>query len=157
MNDCCHSCCPFWNQRQYPIFDYDQVDDLEFEDLVQNTAPQPQRRPLCDKISRLFNYHPSLNNQRGYQPITDVLDDQRGVEAAKLLSWEQVHSITKPYVKYGGTDQMQIGSPSTPLGSIAPANSMKSKSDAAAIPQENPQGSNQVFSPDLQHERDNTE
>ena len=61
---------------------------------------------MCQKIARLFGYHPTIRNNRGYQPVSydaiqgDILADQEGVENAELLTIEQaqkqIQMVTKP-------------------------------------------------------------
>ena len=121
MNSKC--CCPclYWRQSQYPIFDYDEIDDLEFDNLLFSpTQPFVQTSSTWwQNIASLFGYHPSVNNDRGYSRVVDyqtmrsgdgqdILADQSGVADAKLLTREQVLQITRPFVNYPAESQMSI-------------------------------------------------
>lgn len=104
FKSCC-SCCP-WKQRQYPIFDYDEIDDLEFENLLSapGTGPfQTQNQPPSSFWTTLASLFGVKSNRRGYEAIPsynadrieqDVLYGQEDLHDAQLLTQEQVSNIT---------------------------------------------------------------
>jgi hypothetical protein len=100
MKSCC--CC-YWKQRQNPIFDYDEFDDMEFEDLVESAVVEPQGHTIWTSIASLFRFKPISNQviSSGYQSLNqfperndnDILYGQEELQDAKLLTREQVSLI----------------------------------------------------------------
>jgi hypothetical protein len=111
---CCTACCRFWKPRQYPVFDYDEIDDLEFENLLSTPGPAgpfapPQPPSIWTNIASLFGFHRGSPRSPGYTAVPtydtlrrigdtgDVLDGQENMEDAEMLTQERISEITTPY------------------------------------------------------------
>ena len=88
------------------MFDYDEIDDVEFENLLQQPSTyQPPQPLIWNWVARWFRrpqYHPV--------PVDDLFQVQ---EDAQLLSSEQVsrinsyHTITPPSASELGPDPLE--------------------------------------------------
>ena len=163
------NCCPccFWRQRQYPIFDYDEVDDLEFENLLTAPGPGPFTPPptqtaFWTRIASLFGFHPSTSNNRGYEPVSslgrgdDLLVDQYDAAEARLLTQEQVAAMTNPFINYTVTHKMNTAATdeSSPVEldsqEMAKTNTISIASQNSTSPLENQESPDQeMFDPKL--------
>lgn len=102
-NNCPLFCC--FKQRQYPSFDYDEIDDLEFENLLNEGGTggfgQQQEPSIWNSIASLFRFSPNGYSRTTYQPLPtfdttreDVLFGQESQATAQLLTNEQVSKLT---------------------------------------------------------------
>jgi hypothetical protein len=106
------SCC---FKRQDPTFDYDEIDDLEFEQLLNSSF---QQKTVWDSITGMFRWN--------YTAVptydTDLVGEVE--ESAREYTREEVSAITLRATK---TEQVQIPS------SIAPMSSHQLSSNGKSI------------------------
>jgi hypothetical protein len=147
-------CC---SRRREPSFDYDEMNDMEFDYLLTSNASLRRKNRFWSRVARLFS-----TKQDRYTPIPtygsslDILQGQDSAETAQLLSQDQ---ISKLYSKQPTPFEIFINpsSPTESASSVQNENNVSKNSFANIRPLEENEDfdSQKEFEPKLEIKLEN--